>query len=50
MIPALAGKHRHRRMISDAGAEPIPRLKKLSRAFGVPITVITTARHPPHGQ
>jgi hypothetical protein len=44
MILTLAGNHRHRRIVTDAGTETIPHLKKLSCAFGVPITDVVFRR------
>ena len=41
MILALTGKPRHRRIITDAGAEAIPHLQNISCAFGVPVTALS---------
>ena len=46
-VLTLAGNNRNRRVITDAGTETIPQLKKLSCTFGLPITVVSTTRSPP---
>jgi hypothetical protein len=41
---SLPGKHRNRRIITDAGPDAIPHLQKISCAFGVPITTVSVTR------
>ena len=50
MLLGLPGKHRNRRIITDAGPDAIPHLQKISCAFGVPITVVSTIHRPPPPQ
>ncbi|MCX6928852.1 MAG: hypothetical protein NT154_37430, partial [Verrucomicrobia bacterium] len=46
-VLTLAGSHRNRCVITDAGTKAIPHLKKLSCIFGLPITIVSTTRSPP---
>jgi hypothetical protein len=47
MLLGLPGKHRNRRIITDAGPDAIPHLQAISCAFCVPITVVSTIHRPP---
>jgi hypothetical protein len=48
-VLTLAGNKRNCRVITDAGTEAIPQLKKLSRRFGPPITIVSSTRCPSQG-